>query len=74
MPDNAKNKADIVQLRAARPCPICGKPSVREFFPFDTKRCADIDLNRWLSGSYTIPGEDVGARVETDSPDGRESD
>ncbi len=56
-PDNTKDKAEIVALRPARPCPICGKPSVREFYPFDTKRCADIDLNRWLSGNYAIPGE-----------------
>jgi hypothetical protein len=55
--DNAKDKAAIVPLRPARPCPICGKPSVREHYPFDSKRCADIDLNRWLSGTYAIPGE-----------------
>jgi endogenous inhibitor of DNA gyrase (YacG/DUF329 family) len=58
-PESAKDKAEIVPLRPARPCPICGKPSVREFYPFDTKRCADIDLNRWLSGIYAIPGEEA---------------
>jgi uncharacterized protein len=36
-------------------CPICGKPTVQERRPFCSKRCADVDLNRWLSGSYTIP-------------------
>jgi hypothetical protein len=56
-PESTKDKAEIVALRPARPCPICGKPSVREFYPFDSKRCADIDLNRWLSGNYAIPGE-----------------
>ena len=39
-------------------CPICGKPTVEEFKPFCSKRCADIDLNRWLSGSYVIPARD----------------
>jgi hypothetical protein len=24
--------------------------------PFCSKRCADVDLNRWLSGAYAIPG------------------
>ena len=38
-----------------RPCPICGKPSSQEFHPFCSARCADIDLNRWLSGAYVIP-------------------
>ncbi len=38
-----------------RPCPICGKPSTVEDRPFCSKRCADIDLHRWLKGSYAIP-------------------
>jgi endogenous inhibitor of DNA gyrase (YacG/DUF329 family) len=40
---------------AAKPCPICGKPSTRENRPFCSGRCKDVDLNRWLSGSYAIP-------------------
>lgn len=39
-------------------CPICGKPVVAAFKPFCSKRCADVDLNRWLSGSYAIPARD----------------
>lgn len=38
-----------------RTCPICAKPSVFAFRPFCSKRCADIDLHRWLSGVYAIP-------------------
>ena len=53
--DEAPKDAEVVPLRPPRPCPICGKPSVREFYPFDSKRCADIDLNRWLSSAYAIP-------------------
>ena len=37
------------------PCAICGKPRVEKFRPFCSKRCADVDLNRWLSGVYTVP-------------------
>lgn len=40
----------------ARPCPICGKLAVKAHRPFCSKRCADVDLNRWLSGRYVIPG------------------
>ena len=40
---------------AAKPCPICGKPSTPENRPFCSGRCKDVDLNRWLSGSYAIP-------------------
>jgi endogenous inhibitor of DNA gyrase (YacG/DUF329 family) len=42
----------------SNPCPICGKPSIVAFRPFCSKRCADVDLHRWLSGSYVIPGVD----------------
>ena len=36
-------------------CPICGKPADALFRPFCSKRCADVDLNRWLSGVYAVP-------------------
>ncbi len=36
-------------------CPICGKPTVAAFRPFCSKRCTDVDLNRWLSGVYAVP-------------------
>jgi uncharacterized protein len=59
--------AEVVPLRPPRPCPICGQESTRLAYPFCSKRCADVDLNRWLSGSYAI------AAVEAeDSEDGEE--
>ena len=39
-----------------KPCPVCGKPSTEASKPFCSERCRDVDLNRWLSGSYAIPG------------------
>jgi endogenous inhibitor of DNA gyrase (YacG/DUF329 family) len=48
--------AKVTPLRKPRPCPECGKPSARATFPFCSERCKTIDLNRWLSGSYVIPG------------------
>jgi endogenous inhibitor of DNA gyrase (YacG/DUF329 family) len=42
----------------AKPCPICGKPSTESSKPFCSERCREVDLNRWLSGSYAIPGQD----------------
>lgn len=38
-------------------CPICGKEAHEKYRPFCSKRCADIDLGRWLKGSYAIPAE-----------------
>jgi hypothetical protein len=43
----------------SRPCPICRKPAQPAYCPFCSKRCADVDLQRWFSGSYVIPGDDV---------------
>ncbi|WP_435170473.1 DNA gyrase inhibitor YacG [Falsirhodobacter sp. 1013] len=36
-------------------CPICGRPADPAYRPFCSKRCADVDLARWLNGSYAIP-------------------
>lgn len=39
-------------------CPICDRDTDSQFRPFCSKRCADIDLGKWLSGSYAIPSND----------------
>ena len=36
-------------------CPICGRPAADELRPFCSRRCADVDLGRWLTGQYRIP-------------------
>ena len=43
--------------------PICGRPAERRWRPFCSRRCADIDLGRWLGGDYAVPV------VETDEDD-----
>ncbi len=40
-------------------CPICKKPVDPAYRPFCSKRCSLVDLQRWLSDGYAIPGEDV---------------
>jgi len=47
-------------------CPICKKPSVFEFRPFCSKRCADLDLARWFRGDYHIEGEEEKGEDEKD--------
>ncbi len=44
-------------MRTARPCPICGKPASFAERPFCSRHCAEIDLHRWLSDAYRVPGE-----------------
>jgi uncharacterized protein len=36
-------------------CPLCANPTQRRYRPFCSRRCADIDLSRWLRGAYIIP-------------------
>jgi uncharacterized protein len=53
-------------------CPLCGRPKSADFSPFCSKRCADIDLGRWLKGGYAIPGapaSEPGRNPPEDDPD-----
>lgn len=59
---------NVTTLRPRKPCPVCGKPSVQAFHPFCSSRCADVDLNRWLSGRYAI----ATAEEPSAEDDGRE--
>ena len=39
-------------------CPICGGETLAEWRPFCSRRCADRDLGRWLTGGYAIPSRE----------------
>ena len=39
-------------------CPICAKPTDPSYKPFCSRRCADVDLGKWLTGSYAVPSTD----------------
>jgi endogenous inhibitor of DNA gyrase (YacG/DUF329 family) len=56
-------------------CPICSKPAEHAFRPFCSRRCADVDLSRWLKGSYAIPGGRAGDEGEEgfDPPNSNEN-
>lgn len=47
-------------------CPICNNTTTSRWRPFCSKRCADIDLARWMSGKYAIPGGDADADEDGD--------
>jgi endogenous inhibitor of DNA gyrase (YacG/DUF329 family) len=42
---------------------MCGRPVVTDYRPFCSRRCADLDLQKWLAGAYAVPA------VEEDQPD-----
>jgi endogenous inhibitor of DNA gyrase (YacG/DUF329 family) len=58
--------ADHEGKKAAPGCPICGAPSQERHRPFCSKRCADIDLARWLNESYRVPGEPANRPAESE--------
>jgi len=46
----------MVEASRKKTCPICKtKEPVQQYRPFCSKRCADVDLSKWLGGKYAIP-------------------
>lgn len=62
-------------LPRGRRCPICAKAAAIRWQPFCSRRCADVDLGRWLGESYRIPtgehGDSAHAGDETLGSDAR---
>lgn len=53
-------------LKKSQICPTCHKQAVYDFRPFCSRRCADIDLGKWLSGTFVIQGlEDEDTSAES---------
>lgn len=50
-------------------CPICAKPADPKYRPFCSRRCADVDLARWMRGDYAIPAEAVDDENPAELPD-----
>ena len=59
---------------SVRKCPMCGRPAEPQFRPFCSRRCADLDLQRWLSGRYAIPAAEDAAEGDVELDPYREDD
>jgi hypothetical protein len=57
MSEKTGDGAKVVPLKG-RPCPMCGRPARLPHRPFCSRRCADLDLGRWLKGDYRIAAAD----------------
>ncbi len=53
-------------------CPECGGVTVQRYRPFCSKRCADLDLSRWLRGAYAIAGGNVDEDEDGDDSEAAE--
>ena len=47
------------EAKKGEKCPICAKMAQDSYTPFCSKRCADIDLGKWLGDGYRIPTDEV---------------
>ena len=62
--DNVGQASALPGMGNAKRCPICGKAAAAETRPFCSKRCADVDLHRWLGGAYSVPVTEDGSEDE----------
>lgn len=60
--------------KTAGTCALCGNPVHADYTPFCSRRCADVDLNRWLGGLYRVktdeepdPGEPIPVDLESNT-------
>ena len=40
-------------------CPLCQKTAEVPHSPFCSRRCAQLDLGKWLTGGYAIPAHEA---------------
>jgi len=62
---NITKPTNVVDLKTAirtvtkgGKCPLCAKPTVDAFKPFCSKRCANLDLGKWLGDGYRLPTDE----------------
>jgi endogenous inhibitor of DNA gyrase (YacG/DUF329 family) len=50
----------LIKAEAMATCPTCRRaPADPKYKPFCSKRCADVDLQRWFTGGYAVPTDEV---------------
>ena len=40
-------------------CPQCGALAIKPHTPFCSRRCAQLDLGKWLNEDYRVPADEV---------------
>ncbi len=54
----ADDPEDRVVALTGRRCSLCKRPALVRYRPFCSRRCADLDLGRWLTGDYRVPTDE----------------
>ena len=71
---SAMDNDDVAGPRRGGRCPICKAPTQHQFRPFCSKRCQDLDLGRWLRGSYRVPTEEASGEGDLGAAEGDDDD
>jgi endogenous inhibitor of DNA gyrase (YacG/DUF329 family) len=74
MPISDRTQLPLRAVRTTAKCPICGKPveqkaEGQKYRPFCSKRCADVDLGRWLKEGYRVPTDDAPTEEDLGAPE-----
>lgn len=65
MSEKSKPKADVIPLKSVQGnCPLCQRPTVVDYRPFCSKRCADKDLGLWFNESYRFETDETPETAE----------
>ena len=68
--DLSQSKPRPKKVSGSGQCPICNKPTVTDYRPFCSKRCAHLDLAKWFNEEYTIPVREEDLRDDERPSDG----
>ena len=49
-----KQKNNIIPLKKKSKCPTCKKIAQEPFIPFCSKKCANLDLLKWLTDKHGL--------------------
>ena len=49
-----KNNSKVISLKKKIKCPTCKKLSKEPYVPFCSKKCASLDLVKWLNDEHQI--------------------
>ena len=70
MPAKKDARTDDLVPMDGHACPICSKPTIVRYRPFCSKRCADVDLQRWFTGGYAVPVVEEDRSIDDGDEDG----
>ena len=55
----AKSDKPVSDKPGKTACPQCASPAVKPHTPFCSRRCAQLDLGKWLNEDYRVPADEV---------------